>query len=193
MVETKGGSEMSEQFKVDLDNETIEVDAKRMSRDQLSAEITKLISSGNFRVGRLAAALEHLDSVLSAARELRFRIDGDSFSRLSTLARNSGKEPSILARDLLVLALGAEATESAEPAESEAALAESPELAPAATLASSVQDLVNSLAIAPEEVLTSRPSPEKSSASLVSGDASSADGGDTDEVVLDLGVVAKKK
>lgn len=205
---------MSENFKIDLEQETIEINGVKQGREALSAEITKMIAAGNFKIGSLAGALEHLDQALSTAKSLSFKVSAEVFAKLAELAKSSGQEPAILARNLLVELLDGKAGASSASAASnpssaaEAGKGESAEAQ--STSSEKSADSSNESAgsaggtssdnkgsdaalgsvqnLVDSLVLT----PKKRKAELVSDDeAVKAD--PASETVLDLGVVARQK
>lgn len=97
---------MSERFTIDLDNETIDIDGESLTRADLSQRITERIAAGDFKVGRLAGALEHLDETLAGAATISFKVTADTFNKLEAASVMLGQSPAQYARDIIVQLLG---------------------------------------------------------------------------------------
>ena len=77
--------------KVNLDEGTILVDDKWLSKEDLSKVIKEKMEKGDYTIGNIAGALEELERVLAGSGELTARVPKDVFESYSTLGEKSGE------------------------------------------------------------------------------------------------------
>lgn len=170
---------MSEHFEIDLESELIEIDGAWLSRSDLSNRITQKIAAGDFKVSRLAGALEALDQEIAAAKTVTFRVSAATFAKLEAAGQALGRSPSTYARDLLEQVLkGSAPSASAPPAVSTDPVVLTPKKL--------VEEAADALVLTPKK----RAAEVIADAAQASTNAASPS--PAADVVLDLGLSAKK-
>ena len=94
------------QLPIDLESETINLDGRWTTRDELAKRIKAMLDSGDFAVSKPSQALELLTSTLASVRTLSFRSPPDLAEALNSIAARRGKSVGAVIRDALAVALG---------------------------------------------------------------------------------------
>lgn len=175
---------MSERFEIDLEGELIEFDGKWLSRADLSGRITQMIAAGDFKLSRVAGALESLDQALANAKTITFRVSAATFTKLEAAGQKLGRTPSAYARDMVEQLLGGTSVSATAPSV----------VAPAATSTPTPVANPNPVVVTPAAILEEADAvvltPKKRVAETLPVSADEASGADA---VLDLGAVKKAK
>jgi len=108
---------MTQRVDVDLESEKVFFDGAWAGRAELSGRISQMMASGDFKIGRLASALEALDLAVATARVVQFKLSAENYAKLEAAGQKLGKNAAEFARDLLVQVLG---TAAAMPAPAQA-------------------------------------------------------------------------
>jgi hypothetical protein len=94
------GRSMGE-FEVDLDGEQVLFDGTWYSKDELARKIKTMVESGDYRVSRPSAALEHLQTALGSLRTVTVRLPADVAEALTEAAARAGLPVGTMLRDAL--------------------------------------------------------------------------------------------
>ncbi len=89
------------EFEVDLDGEQVLFDGTWYSKDELGRKIKTMVESGDFRVSRPSAALEHLQTSLGSLRTVTVRLPADVAEALGEAAARTGQPVSTMVREAL--------------------------------------------------------------------------------------------
>lgn len=181
---------MSERFEIDLEGELIEFDGKWLSRADLSGRITQMIAAGDFKLSRVAGALESLDQALANAKTITFRVSAATFAKLEAAGQKLGRTPSAYARDMVEQLLGG----TPLPASAPSVVAPAPASTPTPVAIPAPVANPNPIVVTPATTLEEADAvvltPKKRVAETLPVSADEASGA---EAVLDLGGVKKAK
>jgi uncharacterized protein (DUF1778 family) len=89
------------QFPIDIDAETVNIDGRWYTREELAASIRQMLDGGNFNVATPSAALQELTLTVQSIRTLNFRVTPDFDDALNQFAARVGKSVSQLVRESL--------------------------------------------------------------------------------------------
>lgn len=89
---------------IDLEKEAIQYEGAWCSRDDLAKKIRATLDMGDFNIGKLSLALEQLNQVLSSARTVAFRAQGEMADALTVAATRTGKTVGAYLRELILAA-----------------------------------------------------------------------------------------
>lgn len=111
-----------DRWEIDYEAEAIRFEGAWQTREDLAARIKALIDRGDYRLFKLSAALEQLETALSQGRILALRVSPQEAQAVEAAAAERGCSPAYLLRQALSAYLRAEqlpeaeATPAAEPA-----------------------------------------------------------------------------
>ncbi len=121
-------------YQVDLESETILYEGERLDRTALADRIRRMIEQQDYRISTAGNALQHLEEVLSSARQLEVRLTAAEADRLERHARRAELSPAAFLRQAALAYLSAQPPlDSGADAPAEPPAAAEPEAQPTLT------------------------------------------------------------
>jgi hypothetical protein len=95
-------------YQVDLESETILYEGEQLDRTALADRIRRMIEQQDYRISAAGNALQHLEEVLSSARQLEVRLTAAEADRLERHARRAELSPAAFLRQAALAYLAAQ-------------------------------------------------------------------------------------